>query len=342
MEYTQQNTRLPKTPQERQDWKRVIIILEHCPIASVSTDKGFELLSEKHRNTHAKRNQDPAEWRPDVVHQCLLHLMDSPLNRAGKLQVFLRTKGGVCIAVDPRLRVPRNMKLFEKMMVMCIYKMKVRSTTGYLSLLKIVKNPITDHIPANAQLIRVEKDGDLVDMYEYAKTLGHMPGSENAPKADGEAATAEAKEEAVGEKRARDDAEEVSRKTAEAEEDNSDAEEDLIDGEDEESDDEEEDEDEDEDDEYAEVSGYRSAQSDANELYEGVRTKALASTTFAPFAFIIGGMSKGDVNVDYAEPGKVGSIRLGNRGMSAAAVCSVILHSFEEAWLDKPDAAQQL
>lgn len=342
MEYTQQNTRLPKTPQERQDWKRVIVILEHCPIASVSTDKGFELLSEKHRNTHAKRNQDPADWRPDVVHQCLLHLLDSPLNRAGKLQVFLRTKGGVCIAVDPRLRVPRNMKMFEKMMVMCIYKMKVRSTTGYLSLLKIVRNPITDHIPANTKLIRVEKDGDLVDIFEYCKTLGHMEGSANAPTTtttnEGDSSLK------VGEKRARDEDGEAGASREEGEKkkndnnNSSDDEEELID-EDGDADEAEADVEVDED--GLVTTGYRTAMEDANELYEGIRSQALLSTTFAPFAFIIGGMSRGDVEVDYAEKGKVKSIRMGNRGMSAASVCSLILHAFEDAWLDKPDSVQQ-
>eukprot|EP00742_Colponemidia_sp_Colp-10_P019830 GILJ01023040.1.p1 GENE.GILJ01023040.1~~GILJ01023040.1.p1 ORF type:complete len:207 (-),score=44.37 GILJ01023040.1:95-670(-) len=191
--------------------------------------------------------------------------------------------------------------------------MKVRSTTGYLSLLKIVKNPITDHIPANARLIRVEKDGELVDMFEHCKTLGNFTSPTN------EAGAAAA----VGSKRPREEEKQPSRKAEEVA--SSDDEGELIDS-----------------DEEDAGPGYRTAQSDANELFDGVRTKALASTTFAPFAFVIGGMSKGDVNAEYAPQGQVDSIRLGNRGMSAASVCSVILHAFEEAWLEKPDAAQQL
>lgn len=261
MEYGQRSARLPKTPEERESWRRVIVILEHCPLATVQGDKGFELLSEKHKNTHRKRNQDPAEWRPDVVHQCLLHLMDSPLNRAGKLQVFLRTKKGVCIAVDPRLRVPRSMRIFEKMMVALLYKMKIRSTAGYLNLLRIVKNPITDHIPANTRLIRVEKDGELVDPFVMAATLGRTSASD-ATSIVGSSTTYD------------------------------------------------------------------------TETFEQLHKKK-AAEAFAPFAFVIGGMSKGDVEVDYCQKGREHSIRLGDRGMSAAAVCSLLLHGFEETWLEE-------
>lgn len=259
MEYGAKSARIPKTPQEKEAWKRVIVILEHCPIASVQSDKGFELLSEKHKTTHRRRNQDPAEWRPDVVHQCLLHLQDSALNRAGMLQVFLRTKKGVCIAVDPRLRVPRSMRIFEKMMVSLLYKMKIRAVTGYLSLLRIVKNPITDHIPTNTVFYRVEKDGELVDPFAFAQTLTST------------------------------------------------------------------------------VASPSSSSSNNADAYEALHQKQ-EQQRFSPFAFVIGGMSKGDVDVEYAAPGLARSLRVEDRGMSAAAVCSVLLHAFEDTWLAEDNA----
>jgi rRNA small subunit pseudouridine methyltransferase Nep1 len=251
MEFGQTSARLPKSPQEKEKWERVIIVLEHCPLASVMTDKGYQLLSEKHKGIHTKRKQDPAEWRPDVVHQCLLQLMDSALNRAGKLQVFLRTKKGICLMVDPRLRVPRCYRLFEKMMVMLFFKMKVRSSTGYLSLMKVVRNPITDHIPANVKVIRVEKDGELVDPFSFARKLGC-----GSPLA---------------------------------------------------------------------ASSNKSMTSLVDDVVEGKR--------FLPFVFVVGGMSKGNVDSDWCPESQTDSIRLGDRGMSAAAVCSTLCHAFEERWL---------
>ncbi|KEG05704.1 essential for mitotic growth 1 [Trypanosoma grayi] len=281
MEYRQKAVRLPRSAEDKARWRRVVVILEHCPLAVVRTEWGFELLSEKHRAYHARNKQDPAEWRPDVVHQTLLHLLDSPLNRAGLLQVFLCTKKGVVIAVDPRLRVPRHMRLFEKMMVSCLYKMKVRAAHGYLSLLRVVRNPVTDHIPPNSTLIRVEKDGDAVpDLYAFCAScgLGTDEGSSN--------------------------------KNNKNNNNNNNA------------------------------GASSSAAGDASTDFARRQRAAAEARQFRPFAFIVGGMSKGDVDAPYAAKGQVQSIRLGDRGMSAAAVCSSIVHAFEEEWLREDNEAE--
>lgn len=277
MDFSRKHVRLPKSATEKEEWQRVIVILEHCPLKSVHSSERqppgvtpspddrrghWELVSEKHRAYHRKHNEDPALWRPDVVHQSLLQLLDSPLNRAGKLQVFLRTKDGVCIEVDPRLRVPRCYRIFEKTMCRLLFKMKVRSSTGYLSLLKIVKNPITDHMPPNTRLIRVEKDGEFVDPFDLPALVARSA--------------------------------------------------------------------------RREVSENERRGMSAQELTSAAAEKKL----FVPFAFIVGGMARGDVEAPYAEKDKVMSIRFGNRGLSAAAACSLICHAFEEAWNKEDDEAE--
>lgn len=297
MDYKQKSARLPRSAEEKVRWRRVIVILEHCPLQVVQTDKGFELLRERHRNYHARHNNDPAEWRPDVVHQCLLHLQDSALSRAGMLQVFLRTKKGVCIEVDPRLRVPRHMRLFEKMMVMLLYKMKVRASVGYLSLMRVVKNPVTDRIPANAQLIRVERDGEWIDPFVFAKTCGFT-----SPVGGASASGNRAASDAVASFAAA-----AAAPTADAAAGNASHAHDN------------------------QSNGGASPSTVSLSLNE--RRKDAEAGQFKPFAFIVGGMSKGDVEVDYAPLGKVTSVRLGDRGMSAAAVLSTLMHAFEEAWL---------
>eukprot|EP00796_Vickermania_ingenoplastis_P007592 gene7592-5353_t len=285
MEYQQKSARVPRSAEEREKWQRVIIILEHCPLQSVQTDKGFELLSERHRTYHAKRQQDPAEWRPDVVHQCLLHLQDSALNRAGMLEVYLHTKKGICIYVDPRIKIPRHMRLFEKMMVTLLFKMKIRASTGYLSLMRVVKNPITDHIPANTELIRVEKDGEKVeDLFAFCTACGFQEAGQHAKssRAVTVAAAAELGSSSSGSRPA----------------------------------------------------GDATTPEGGSAAFASLARKAAEKAQFRPFAFIIGGMSKGDVSVDYASDATgARSIRLGDRGMSAAAVVSQLLYGFEETWL---------
>ena len=45
-------------------------------------------------------------------------LLDSPLNKAGLLQVYIHTAKGVLIEVNPHVRIPRTFKRFSGLMGM--------------------------------------------------------------------------------------------------------------------------------------------------------------------------------------------------------------------------------
>ena len=69
--------------------KRLIVVLESANLETVKSGKGFGLLNvDEHVGILRKLNKDFSQARPDITHQCLLMLLDSPLNRAGKLQVI--------------------------------------------------------------------------------------------------------------------------------------------------------------------------------------------------------------------------------------------------------------
>lgn len=108
--------------------------------------KTYELLNcDKHKSMLLKNGRDPGEVRPDIAHQVtgiepmaselstegsntavfpasqypavslsqsLLMLMDSPLNRAGLLQVYIHTQKNVLIEVNPQTRIPRTFDRF--------------------------------------------------------------------------------------------------------------------------------------------------------------------------------------------------------------------------------------
>lgn len=78
-------------------------------------------------------DREVATARPDITHQvghfghhdagktdwlwqCLLTLLDSPLNKAGLLQVYIHTAKGVLIEVNPSVRIPRTFKRFAGLM----------------------------------------------------------------------------------------------------------------------------------------------------------------------------------------------------------------------------------
>ena len=54
--------------------------------------------------------------RPDIVHQCLLAALDSPLNREGLLMTHVHTRNDEVITIDPSTRIPRAYHRFVGLM----------------------------------------------------------------------------------------------------------------------------------------------------------------------------------------------------------------------------------
>lgn len=109
-----------------------------------------------------KNNRDPGSCRPDITHQCLLMLFDSPLNRAGLLQVYIRTERNVLIEINPQTRVPRTFKRFAGLMVQLLHKFSIRANDTSTKLMKVIKNPITDHLPVGCKKYAMSFSGKLI------------------------------------------------------------------------------------------------------------------------------------------------------------------------------------
>jgi rRNA pseudouridine-1189 N-methylase Emg1 (Nep1/Mra1 family) len=63
-----------------------------------------------------KHGKNPGDFRPDILHQELLALLDSPLNKAGKLRVYIHSASNVLIEVNSNCRIPRTYKRFAGLM----------------------------------------------------------------------------------------------------------------------------------------------------------------------------------------------------------------------------------
>ena len=93
--------------------KRLIVVLEDAHLETVKWGKGFGILNvDDHSNILKKTGRDFSTARPDILHQCLLMLLDSPLNRAGLLQVYIHTANNVLIEINPQTRIPRTFPRF--------------------------------------------------------------------------------------------------------------------------------------------------------------------------------------------------------------------------------------
>ncbi|KAI5889536.1 Nep1-domain-containing protein [Schizophyllum commune H4-8] len=128
----------------------------------------YTLLNcDDHQGILAKTGRDIADARPDITHQCLLTLLDSPLNKAGLLQVYIHTAKGVLIEVNPHVRIPRTFKRFSGLMVQLLHKLAIRGANGPEKLLRVVKNPVTDYLPPGTVKLTLSGDAPTVRLSQY-------------------------------------------------------------------------------------------------------------------------------------------------------------------------------
>ncbi|KDN48070.1 hypothetical protein RSAG8_03086, partial [Rhizoctonia solani AG-8 WAC10335] len=171
---------VPRTPVQKSNSRRLIVVLEQACLEAykVSSNSGagrdakYALLNcDDHQGILAKTGRDIADARPDITHQCLLTLLDSPLNKAGRLQVYVHTAKGVLIEINPHVRIPRTFKRFSGLMVQLLHRLSIRGVNGSEKLLKVIKNPVTDHFPANTHKITLSGDSQTVKLSKYLPTL---------------------------------------------------------------------------------------------------------------------------------------------------------------------------
>ncbi|KAF2456818.1 Alpha/beta knot methyltransferase [Lineolata rhizophorae] len=170
-------------PSSDKDTQRLIVVLSNASLetykASTGSGRGgapkeekYSLLnSDEHIGVMRKMNRDISDARPDITHQCLLTLLDSPVNKAGKLQIFVHTAKGVLIEVNPTVRIPRTFKRFAGLMVQLLHRLSIRSTTSQEKLLKVIKNPISEHLPPNCRKVTLSYNAPVVRAQDYIRNL---------------------------------------------------------------------------------------------------------------------------------------------------------------------------
>ncbi|KAL9071831.1 MAG: hypothetical protein Q9161_003931 [Pseudevernia consocians] len=165
------------------DTQRLVVVLSNASLETYKAshagrggnmrDEKYSLLnSDEHIGVMRKMNRDISDARPDITHQCLLTLLDSPVNKAGRLQIYVHTAKGVLIEVSPTVRIPRTFKRFAGLMVQLLHRLSIRSTNSQEKLLKVIKNPITDHLPPNCRKVTLSYDAEVVRVKDYIGDLG--------------------------------------------------------------------------------------------------------------------------------------------------------------------------
>lgn len=149
-----------KDPTKAGDDRKLIIILERANLDVVKVDgvygksSSYQLINcDEHINLIRKLKKDPAFCRPDIIYQCLQILSQCPLNRANRLRVFVRTQNNELFRVDPQLLVPSKFTDFTDMMIQLLHNLRpVRAKKCSKQLLKLIKNPVTMHLPIGTHI----------------------------------------------------------------------------------------------------------------------------------------------------------------------------------------------
>eukprot|EP00918_Siedleckia_nematoides_P048569 GHVU01106489.1.p1 GENE.GHVU01106489.1~~GHVU01106489.1.p1 ORF type:complete len:312 (+),score=74.27 GHVU01106489.1:1954-2889(+) len=133
--------------------------------------EGKEEEEGQHEEEEEEASKARRDYRPDIVHQCLLTLMASPLNSAGKLLVYIRTKDSQLIEVSPQLTVPARYEEFEKLIVFLLNKRVVKASEANTALLRIIKNDLPSYMPPNSRKIGFSVQGTPLGVGQLAQSL---------------------------------------------------------------------------------------------------------------------------------------------------------------------------
>jgi len=153
---------------------RLIVLLDQAKLETIKNRRGnYELLNcDDHRDLCKKKlKKDPKEFRPDICHQELLALLDSPLNKSGHLQIYIRTSRNVLIELHPSVRIPRTYKRFAGLMVQLLHKMKIKAAENGTTLMKVIKNPFSQHLPVGTHVYGMSCQGLLYTPPGLTKAL---------------------------------------------------------------------------------------------------------------------------------------------------------------------------
>ena len=63
------------------------------------------------------------------------------------------------IEINPATRIPRTFKRFCGLMVQLLHKYSITASDSSVKLMKVIKNPITDHLPAGQKFVKLQFRG---------------------------------------------------------------------------------------------------------------------------------------------------------------------------------------
>ncbi|GFP92892.1 ribosomal rna small subunit methyltransferase nep1 [Phtheirospermum japonicum] len=168
---------IPIVPVDTNAYKPgVIFILEKASLEIAKVGKTYHLLSsDEHANFLVRNKRDPADYRPDIAFQAIQTILDSRVNKCGRLKaLYVRTQQGLLLNIKPHARMPRTYKRFSGLMVQLLQKLHINASGNGEKLLRVIKNPVTQYLPINCRKIGFSHSSEkLVDMSDYVGAINN-------------------------------------------------------------------------------------------------------------------------------------------------------------------------
>ncbi|OEH75624.1 nucleolar essential protein [Cyclospora cayetanensis] len=186
---------------DRLQGQKVVVVLEDAVLELAKGREGSLQLLEglQHRRLLQHEERDTTDVRPDIAHQCLMALQESPLNRVGEhvfspipcvcrplpslstsskavvllISTDLAVVDRQLIEVHPQLRVPPTYEEFRKLMVNLLHTRRIRAVEKNVTLLQIIKNDPNLFLPVSCRKIAKGHPVDLEAFVQQFKETKH-------------------------------------------------------------------------------------------------------------------------------------------------------------------------
>ncbi|KAI5191237.1 rRNA small subunit pseudouridine methyltransferase Nep1 [Nematocida minor] len=141
------------------------VVLQNTNLEIIKTKAGKCLLSSE--MVEARKRQNSTAYRPDILHQCLLMLLDSPLNKSGGLRILVETTTKKVITINPQVRIPRVYSRFTGLLIQLLERHRIYSETERTELMKVSKDPLETHLDSTSIRIGMSQNGE--NFFDFMK-----------------------------------------------------------------------------------------------------------------------------------------------------------------------------
>ena len=140
-------------------------IRDHPSIRKNIRDKNYssQLLDNAlHHSAMVKLNNFKKRGRPDILHNCLLNALGSPLNKADQLKIYFHTVNNRIFELNPEIRITRNYNRFKGLMAKLLIDGEINFKGYYL--IKEFKDRMTSLIKSfkKKEILLLSSKGSLI------------------------------------------------------------------------------------------------------------------------------------------------------------------------------------